>query len=87
MTTSTQATVVIPDASKAAAISELGDGFFSVPLSTSGAEPATHWMSSGHFLDAELNRVVNDVAWSRRVYFGGDWQAAIDAENLKPIAE
>ena len=81
----TFATVTVSDADKEAAIADLGEGFFATALSETGAEPATHWMSSGPFNNDELNRICNDVAWPRNVYFGQDWQAAIDAHGLKVL--
>ena len=87
MSTFTHATVIVADADKAAAQADLGDGFFATALSATGAEPVTHWMSSGPFENEELNRVCNDVTWPRKVYFGQDWQAAIDAHKLTVLME
>ena len=87
MSTFTHATVIVADADKATAVSDLGEGFFATALSADGTEPATHWMSSGPFNNDELNRICNDVAWPRKVYFGQDWQAAIDCRVLKLIAD
>ena len=87
MSTFTHATVIVADADKAEAVSDLGEGFFATALSADGTEPATHWMSSGPFNNDELNRICNDVAWPRKVYFSQDWQAAIDAHGLKVLEE
>ena len=87
MSTFTHATVIVADADKAAAVSDLGEGFFATALSADGTEPATHWMSSGPFSNDELNRICNDVAWPRKVYFGQDWVSAIAAEGLMQVVE
>ena len=81
----TFATVIIADADKQQAQQDLGDGFFTVPLSSDGQEPATNWMSSGPFNDSELNFVVNEATWPKKIYFGQDWQKALDAEGLKVV--
>ena len=83
MSTFTHATVIVADADKAAAQADLGEGFFATALSADGTEPATHWISSGPFNNDELNRICNDVAWPRKVYFGQDWQDALTADGLQ----
>ena len=85
MSTFTHATVIVADADKAAAQADLGEGFFATALSADGTEPVTHWMSSGPFYNTELNRICNESAWPRKVYFGQDWQAAVAAEGLKML--
>ena len=87
MSTFTHATVIVADADKAAAQADLGEGFFVTSLSADGAEPAAHWMSSGPFDNSELDRIVNTYTWPKKVYFGQDWQAAIDAHGLKVLEE
>jgi len=82
----TFATVIIADADKAQAQSDLGDGFFVTGLSADGSEPATNWMSSGAFANTEMDFIVNEAAWPHKIYFGQDWQAALDAESLKLVA-
>ena len=57
----TFATVVILDKDKAKAVKDMGEGFFTVPLSADGTEPATNWMSSGPFENRELDMIVNKV--------------------------
>jgi len=83
----TQAIVIIADSDKEAAVSDLGGGFFSAPLSSDGNAPTSHWMSSGYFLNSELNSIVNVFTWPKKVYFGNNWQAALDAEKLKQVVE
>ena len=87
MSTFTHATVIVADADKAEAVSDLGEGFFATALSADGTEPATHWMSSGPFDNSELDRIVNTYTWPKKVYFGQDWQAALTAEGLQLIAD
>lgn len=87
MTTFTFATVIVTDTEKAKAQSDLGEGFFTTGLSSSGASPATHWMSSGAFENAELDRICNEVAWKKRVYFGQDVQSLLTAAGLCLITD
>ena len=87
MNTFTHATVIVADADKAATQADLGEGFFATALSADGTEPSTHWMSSGPFYNSELDRIVNTYTWPKKVYFGQDWQAAIDAHGLKVLEE
>lgn len=51
-----------------------------------GADPtiATNYVCSGLWSDEDLSRVVNDVTWQRKVYFG-DVQSALDSLNLKAV--
>jgi hypothetical protein len=81
----TFATVIVTDADKTAAQTDMGAGFFTVALSADGSEPATHWMSSGPFENAEMDAIVNDYTWPKVVHFGQDWQAAIATENLQMV--
>lgn len=81
----TYASVIIADADVAAAKEHFGEGYFSVPLSTDGVAPATHWMGSGPWDNTELDYVVNESNWSVKMRFGADWQAALGAFNLKVI--
>jgi len=82
----TYATVIITADARPAAQTDLGEGFFNTALSADGNEPATHFMSSGPFNNDELQLVVNAVTWERKVYFGQDWQAACDAEELRLVS-
>lgn len=81
----TYATVLVDAANRVAAQAELGEGFFNTALSESGAEPATHYMSSGPFNNAEMDLIVNESLWPKKVYFGQDWVAALEAEHLRVI--
>jgi hypothetical protein len=86
MTTSTFATVSIPASAQAQAQADL-PGQFTAPYTTDpdGAAPATNYVSSGYWLDTELDFVVNDATWPKTVLFG-DAQAAIAALGLYPVA-
>ena len=84
MSASTFASVFIAAADQAQAQSDLGEGYFTAPLSADGTEPATHFWSTGFWFDDELDRIVNDVTWPRTVRFG-DAQAALVAEGLMPV--
>ena len=66
---STLATVVIAAADQAAAQADFPD-YFTAPASADGAAPATHYLTNGYFDDTELDRICNDVAWIRWIYFG-----------------
>lgn len=81
----TYATVIIAAADRQTAQAELGDGFFNTALSESGAEPATHYMSSGPFNNSEMDLIVNESQWPKKVYFGQDWATALEAEHLRVI--
>lgn len=82
----TFATVIVTDAYREQAQADLGAGFFNAGLSADGHEPATHWMSSGPWDNAELGRVCDSgpdaVEWPYRVNFGRNWQAFISACGL-----
>ena len=81
------ATVIVLDADRKQAQADMGDGFFNTALSASGEPPATNWMSSGPFDVSEMDAMVNTYAWPKKIYFGQDWQAALDANNLKLVVE
>ena len=85
MSNFTFATVLIAAADQAQAQADLGDGFFTTPLSATGEAPATNFMSSGPFDNSEMDKICNEVAWPKKVYFGQDWQAAVAAEGLQII--
>jgi len=86
---STYATVIITDANKQQAQSDMGDGLFNVPLSSTGELPATNWMSSGWFFNEELDRICNigegAFTWPYQISFGDDWQAALDYLGLQIV--
>lgn len=82
--TSTFATVIVAAADQAAAQADL-PGHFTSAYAADAAGPATHYVSSGFFFDTELDMIVNEAEWPRKVYFGQDWQAAVAAEGLKML--
>lgn len=86
MSTSTFANVFVPAADQAAAQADMGDGFFTAPLSADGAAPATYYWSTGYFLDTELDHIVNEATWAHTVKFGDAQQALVDM-GLQPVAE
>ncbi len=85
--TYTFATVIIPAASKAAAQIDL-PGSFSAAYTTdpTGVPPATHYVASGHFFNTELDMIVNEDAWPKRVRFG-DAVVALADLGLVPVVE
>ena len=83
----TQATVIIAAADQAAAQVDFPGSFYSgFYVADEGADPtiATNYVSSGLWTDDDLSKVVNDVTWPRKVYFG-DVQTALITLNLFPI--
>ena len=83
----TQATVIIAAADQSAAQVDFPGSFTSSFYeATEGADPtvATNYVCSGLWTDEDLSKVVNDVIWPHRVYFG-DVQATLDLLNLKPV--
>lgn len=87
MTTSTFATVIIAAEDQEAAQADLPGNFTSAYTTDStGAPPATNYVSSGWWLDTELDFIVNTAAWPKVVKFG-DAQAALDVLNLKPVEQ
>lgn len=83
----TNATVIIAAAYQSAAQvdfpSSFNSGFYE---SVEGADPtvATNYVCSGLWTDEDLSKVVNDVTWPRKVYFG-DVQTVLTTLNLLPI--
>ena len=86
MTTSTFATCIIEAQYQSQAQTDLPDHFTAAyTTDPDGAEPATHYVDSGFWLTNELDLIVNETDWPRRVYFG-DPQAVIASHGLVPIA-
>ena len=83
----TQALVLIQAADQSAAQVDFpgsfNSGFYEA---TEGADPtvATNYVCSGLWTDSDLSKVVNDVLWPRKVYFG-DVQTVLTTLNLLPI--
>lgn len=87
----TFASIVIADKDKTQAQADMGDGFFTVPLSATGEAPATHWMSSGPFDNTELDRICNTgegaFAWPYKISFGQDWQGFLATLELAVVQD
>ena len=66
---STLATVIVAADDQAAAQTDFPEYFFT-GLSADGTAPATHFVTNGYFDDDELAKIVNDVTWPRKAYFG-----------------
>lgn len=80
----TNATVIIAAADQFAANSDFPFSFNSGFIEAiEGVDPtiATHYVCSGMWRDEDLSRVINDVTWLRKVYFG-DAQAVLTTLNL-----
>ena len=73
---STYATVAVP-AENLTEAQEQFPSFFTAAMSPTGEAPATHFVSSGYYLDTELDVLVNDVTWPRRVVFGDTQEALV----------
>ena len=83
--TSTFATVIIPAESQAAAQADL-PGHFTAAYAADSTGPATHYVSSGFFFDTELDMIVNEAEWPRRVRFG-DAVVVLADLGLVPVVE
>ena len=82
----TQATVIIAAADQSAAQVDFPGSFTSgFYEATEGADStvATNYVCSGLWTDSDLSKVVNDVTWPRKVYFG-DVQTILTTLNLLP---
>lgn len=87
--TFTYLTIIVADADRATAQADLGTGFFNTAASATGAEPASHWFTSGPFENAEVDRIADEVTWAKRIR-SADWQAALASCGLQmivPVAE
>ena len=81
----TQATVIIAAADQSAAQADMGDMVFIVGVSKTGLEPATSYFTSGPWSNEEMDKMANNVKWPKKMYFGTDWQTALDTNNLQMI--
>ena len=83
----TNATVIIAAADQSAAQVDFPGSFNSgFYVADEGADPtvATSYVCAGLWTDEDLSKVVNDVTWPRKVYFG-DVQTVLTTLNLLPI--
>ena len=83
--TSTFATVIIPSEAQAAAQADL-PGHFTAAYAADSTGPATHYVSSGHFFNTELDMIVNEAEWPKRVRFG-DAVVALADLGLVPVLD
>lgn len=84
----TNATVIIAAVDQEAAQVDFSSSFTSgFYQADDGADPAiaTNYVCSGLWSDEDLSRVVNDVTWQHRVYFG-DINDILDSLNLAQIS-
>ena len=84
----TNATVIIASADQEAAQVDFPGSFTSgFYQADEGADPtiATNYVCSGLWTDEDLSKVVNDVSWPRKVYFG-EPQTVLATLNLLPVA-
>ena len=83
----TQATVIIQAADQSAAQLDFPVSFNAgYYLDAPEANPAvaTCYICSGLWTDSDLDKVVNEVLWSKKVKFG-DVQAILDSMQLKQV--
>lgn len=87
--TYTNATVIIAATDKEAAQVDFPESFVSglyVATENADSTVATNYVCSGLWTDDDLSKVVNDVSWPRKVYFG-DAQQVLAQRNLKPVEQ
>lgn len=85
MSNSTFATVIIAAEDQEAAQADLPGNFTSAyTTDPTGAPPATNYVSSGWWLDTELDFIVNTAEWPKVVKFG-DAQDALDSLGLVAV--
>ena len=82
---STYATVVIEAEYQAAAQADTSTDHFNVGYSADGNEPITYYVDSGWWYNEELDLIVNDVTWSKQVFFGDDLQSVLTELNLQIV--
>lgn len=83
--TSTFATVIVATADQAAAQADL-PGHFTAAYAADSTGPATHYVSSGHFFNTELDMIVNEAEWPKLVRFG-DAGTALAGLGLVPVLD
>lgn len=85
----TNATVIIAATDKEAAQVDFPGSFVSglyVATESADSTVATNYVCSGLWTDSDLSKVVNDVTWPRKVYFG-DVQTILTTLNLLPVTD
>jgi hypothetical protein len=81
---STFSSVFITSEDQPAAQADLGEGYFTAPLSADGTAPATHYWSTGYWYDEQLDFICNEATWPKTVKFG-DAQAALASMSLQQV--
>ena len=81
---STNLTIIISAADQAAAQADTSVDYFIHGASPTGAEPATHYFSSGFFSNDEVDKINNVVAWDSMIRCP-EWQMALAAEGLQAV--
>ena len=83
----TQATVIIQVVDQAAAQADFPGSFnaaYYADTPEADTSVATNYICSGLWDDSDLDKVVNEVLWSKKVKFG-DVQAILDSMQLKQV--
>ena len=81
---STNLTIIISAADQAAAQADTSLDYFIHGASPTGAEPATHYFSSGFFSNSEVDQINNVVTWDSMIRCP-EWQMALAAEGLQAV--
>ena len=81
---STNLTIIISAADQAAAQADTSVDYFIHGASPTGAEPATHYFSSGFFSNSEVDKINNVVTWDSMIRCP-EWQMALAAEGLQAV--
>ena len=82
----TYATVFIAAADQAAAQTDFPN-YFNTACSPTGEPPATNYVTSGPFSNEELDFMMNEAAWPKKIYFGMDFQSALTKAGLQLVVE
>lgn len=78
----TFATVIVAAADQATAQTLLENtSYFTAGFSEAGELPVTHYVSSGPFSNTELDLLVNDTTFQKKVLFGRE----VRTDDLKPV--
>lgn len=81
---STNLTILIAAADREEAQADMGADYFNAPASPTGAEPATHYFTQGFWLNSEVDKINNVVAWDSLIR-APEWEMALAAEGLQYI--
>ena len=81
---STNLTIIISAADQAAAQADTSLDYFIHGASPTGAEPITHYFSSGFFSNEEVDKINNVVTWDSKIRCP-EWQVALAGEGLQAV--